>query len=116
MVLTGSLDDGASGLYTVKERGGKAVVQDPQDALYSSMPMAAMKAVAVAHCVPIIEMGKLLVHLTNETVEVEEMNAVSQQIDIEVGVARADKALEMGITKLGEFSQSRGSKEAGGAS
>ena len=104
VVLTGRLDDGASGLYAVKERGGKAVVQDPQDALYPSMPMAAMKAVAVDYCVPIIEMGELLVHLTNETVEAEEVNLVSKQIDIEVGVAREDKALEMGITKLGEYS------------
>lgn len=104
VVLTGSLDDGASGLYAVKERGGKAVVQDPQDALYPSMPMAAIKAVAVDYCVPIIEMGELLVDLTNDTVEAEEVNPVSKQIDIEVGVAREDKALEMGITKLGEFS------------
>lgn len=104
VVLTGSLDDGASGLYAVKERGGKAVVQDPVDALFPSMPIAAMKVVAVDHCVPIIEMGKLLVHLTNETVEVEEVNPVSEQIDIEVRVAREDNALEMGITKLGAFS------------
>lgn len=104
VILIGSLDDGASGLYTVKQQGGKVVVQDPLDALFPAMPIAAMKVVAVDYCVPIIEMGELLVNLTNETVEAEEVNPVSKQIDIEVGVAREDNALERGIIKLGEFS------------
>jgi two-component system, chemotaxis family, protein-glutamate methylesterase/glutaminase len=52
VVLSGSLDDGAAGLYTIKERGGIAVVQDPSDALHSSMPRAAMRAVTVDCCMP----------------------------------------------------------------
>ena len=104
VVLTGLLDDGASGLHAVKEQGGKAVVQDPFDALHSSMPMQAMKTVAVDSCVPIADMGALLVHLTNEAVEKEGGHLVSEQMDIEVGVAREDNALERGIMKLGELS------------
>jgi len=104
VVLSGSLDDGAAGLYAIKEQGGIAVVQDPSDALHSSMPRAAMKAVAVDHCVPIIEMGALLAHLVDKAIPVEEMNSVSDKMDIEVGVAPEDKGLEMGIIKLGDFS------------
>ncbi len=104
VVLSGSLDDGAAGLYAIKEQGGIAVVQDPSDALHSSMPRAAMKAVAVDHCVPIIEMGALLAHLVDKAIPVEEVNSVSDKMDIEVGVAREDKGLEMGIIKLGDFS------------
>jgi two-component system, chemotaxis family, protein-glutamate methylesterase/glutaminase len=104
VVLTGSLDDGAAGLYAIKERGGIAVVQDPYDALHSSMPKAAMKAVEVDHCVPIIEIGALLVHLVNKAIPVQEVNQVSEQMDIEVGIAREDNGLGMGIMKLGEFS------------
>src|SRR5919199_5159478 len=104
VVLTGLLDDGASGLYGVKEQGGLAVVQDPFDALHASMPMQAMKAVAVDHCVPIAEIGALLVHLTNETVEKEGGHLVPEQMDIEVRVAREDNAFESGIMKLGKLS------------
>jgi two-component system chemotaxis response regulator CheB len=104
VVLTGSLDDGAAGLYAIKERGGIAVVQDPFDALHPSMPKAAMKAVAVDHCVPIVEMGALLVNLVNKAIPVQEVNQVSEQMDIEVGIAREDNGLDMGIMKLGEFS------------
>jgi two-component system chemotaxis response regulator CheB len=104
VVLTGSLDDGAAGLYAIKERGGITVVQDPADALHSSMPRAAIKAVEVDYCVPIIEMGALLAHLVNKAIPVQEVNPVSEKMDIEVGVAREDNGLEMGIMKLGDFS------------
>lgn len=104
VVLSGSLDDGAAGLYAIKERGGITVVQDPSDALHSSMPKAALQAVDVDYCVPIIEMGALLAHLVNKAIPVQEVNPVSKKMDIEVGIARQDNGLEMGIMKLGDFS------------
>ncbi|HEY9783671.1 MAG TPA: chemotaxis protein CheB [Leptolyngbyaceae cyanobacterium] len=102
VVLAGALDDGASGLYAVQEQGGIAVVQDPFEALYPSMPISAMKAVAVDHCVPIAELGSLLVSLTTKAVSSEEVFSVSEQMEIEVGVAREDNAFKRGIMKLGE--------------
>jgi two-component system chemotaxis response regulator CheB len=45
VVLSGSLDDGASGLREIKARGGRAAVQDPGDADYAGMPLAALDAV-----------------------------------------------------------------------
>lgn len=104
VVLTGALDDGAAGLFAVKERGGKAVVQDPFEALYPSMPIQAMKAVAVDYCVSITELGSLLVRLTNETAEEEGVNPVSDNMEIEVQIAREENAFKIGIMKLGEFS------------
>lgn len=104
VVLTGSLDDGAAGIYAIKERGGIAVVQDPLDALHPSMPRAAMRAVAVDYCVPIAEMGALLVQLVNNEIPKQEGKSVSEEMNIEVGIAREDSGLDMGIMKLGELS------------
>ncbi len=66
VILSGGLDDGTSGLYTIKEAGGLAIVQDPADAEVSSMPEHALRAVAVDHCVPVAAMPELLTRLSAE--------------------------------------------------
>jgi two-component system chemotaxis response regulator CheB len=63
VVLTGSLDDGAAGLAAIKSRGGLAVVQDPHDALFPSMPRAALRAVQADHVVPLSEIAAVLARL-----------------------------------------------------
>jgi two-component system chemotaxis response regulator CheB len=47
VVLSGARDDGSAGLATIKQHGGRAIVQDPEDALYRDMP-----ANALAHVRP----------------------------------------------------------------
>lgn len=66
VVLTGALDDGTAGLMAIKRRGGIAVVQDPQDALYPSMPRSALEHIQVDYCVPLSGMGAILTHLAYE--------------------------------------------------
>jgi two-component system, chemotaxis family, protein-glutamate methylesterase/glutaminase len=63
VVLTGLLDDGTPGLQAIKQAGGTVVVQDPEDAESPSMPVHALRHVAVDHKVPLAAMGKLLTHL-----------------------------------------------------
>ncbi len=63
VVLTGYLDDGASGLSAVQRCGGVAVVQDPKDAAFPEMPQSALRAVEPDHIVPLGELGALLSHL-----------------------------------------------------
>jgi two-component system chemotaxis response regulator CheB len=66
VVLSGALDDGTAGLVAIVARGGVAVVQDPSDALYDSMPRHARAAVEAAHVLPAAEIGALLGRLTGE--------------------------------------------------
>jgi len=64
VVLSGSRDDGSSGLAAVAARGGYTVVQDPDDALHPSMPRAALARVTADHVLPATKIGPLLGELT----------------------------------------------------
>jgi two-component system, chemotaxis family, protein-glutamate methylesterase/glutaminase len=102
VILTGVLDDGAAGLFAVKSRGGKAVVQNPNDALYPDMPRNALKIVEVDYCVPIKEMGDLLEDMVNEPVEEKDYPS-TKNMELEVKIALEDNAYESGVMDLGEL-------------
>jgi two-component system, chemotaxis family, protein-glutamate methylesterase/glutaminase len=68
IILTGALDDGTAGLMVVRARGGEAVVQDPDDALFSSMPQSAMEQIPDAHVLPLRDIPNMVVHLTREEI------------------------------------------------
>lgn len=68
VVLTGNLDDGTAGLAVVKRHGGIAVVQDPADADYPSMPLSAIENVEVDHVAPLADIPRLLVDLVSQPV------------------------------------------------
>jgi len=66
VILSGTLDDGASGLLAIKRCGGVAVVQDPEDALYPDMPRNAMDIVDVDACLALGDLPALLTRLAEE--------------------------------------------------
>jgi two-component system chemotaxis response regulator CheB len=107
VVLTGALDDGASGLYAIKERGGVAVVQDPLDAECPNMPINAMRATDVDHVAPIAQMSELLVRLANEPLQEQSQEqegggtTVPENLKTEVRIALEDGGLENGAMELG---------------
>jgi len=60
IVLSGLLDDGTVGLREIKRAGGLAIVQDPRDTEWPSMPQSALKHVEVDYSVPAAQIGTLL--------------------------------------------------------
>jgi len=66
VVLTGALDDGTAGLWEIKRRGGIAVVQNPEEASFPSMPLSAIREVEVDHTVAVAQIGSLLARLADQ--------------------------------------------------
>jgi two-component system chemotaxis response regulator CheB len=60
VLLSGALSDGIDGLRAVKQRGGTAVVQDPTEAMFASMPAGAIGRVAVDYTLRANAIGDLL--------------------------------------------------------
>lgn len=65
-VLTGLLDDGAAGLATVARYGGHCLVQDPDEADFSSMPAAALRAAPTARALPLAALAQEVVRAVDE--------------------------------------------------
>ncbi|MBB5363947.1 chemotaxis protein CheB [Deinococcus humi] len=103
VVLSGMLDDGVSGLYAIKRRGGQAVVQSPQDAEFNAMPLNALQEVEVDYVVAAQDMAPLLTALVREMPGGQNRmdERENQRLEIEVGIARGENALQLGVTELG---------------
>ena len=63
VVLTGANQDGALGLKAIRESGGLGVVQEPESAVASAMPAAAIAIAGADHVAPLAAIGPLLVQL-----------------------------------------------------
>ncbi len=67
VVLSGFLNDGASGLEAIKRCGGTAIVQDPADATADEMPLSALSAVTADLSIPGARIGDVLSDLARES-------------------------------------------------
>ena len=61
VVLTGANEDGAIGLKRIVDRGGYAIVQDPETAEGTPMPRAALRAVPESRVVPLDRIANHLI-------------------------------------------------------
>ena len=60
VVLSGTLDDGTSGLWAIRRCGGLGIVQDPDDAEWPGMPQSAIDRGEADHVLPLDQMPALL--------------------------------------------------------
>jgi two-component system, chemotaxis family, protein-glutamate methylesterase/glutaminase len=100
VVLTGNLDDGTAGLATIKQLGGVAIVQDPAEALYPSMPESAMHHVKVDYVVRLEDLVPVLVRLTSADVQ-ERGFTVPDQVNVEVNIAKEQHPRDAGLEAIG---------------
>ncbi|HYP49365.1 MAG TPA: chemotaxis protein CheB, partial [Pyrinomonadaceae bacterium] len=106
IVLSGALDDGTAGLWTIKYRGGTAIIQDPLDAEFPSMPKSAMREVKVDYCAAVAEIAGILTRLVNEPLaeNLEIDMKENEKVKIEIDIASEEYAYERGVFNLGELS------------
>jgi two-component system chemotaxis response regulator CheB len=79
IVFSGNLNDGTAGLLRIKQRGGLAMVQDPETALYQGMPRSAIDHVAVDHVLPVQEISALVAKLASGPAESLEVSGMPEE-------------------------------------
>jgi two-component system chemotaxis response regulator CheB len=101
IILTGLLDDGTSGMSTIKRAGGITIVQDPGEADHPDMPQSVLDNVEVDFTESLSNMGTLLKEIINHT-EPKEVE-VPRDILIEKTI---DRRVSTRIENLQEFEKS----------
>lgn len=102
IVLTGYLDDGSSGLIAIKACGGKAIVQDPDDASVPDMPLNAISYVSPDYIQPVAEIAETMCRLANANAGVS--IPPSEEVLLELEYARSFKSDIAAEERLGELS------------
>jgi len=93
VVLSGTRDDGTAGLRAIHARGGLAIVQDPDDALFPGMPRSALTADHPDYVLPAAGMGELLSKLARDEPSKEGgSEVISDHLDAELRWANPDLA------------------------
>jgi two-component system, chemotaxis family, protein-glutamate methylesterase/glutaminase len=88
VLLTGYLDDGTSGMTAIKRCGGTCIVQDPGDAAYPDMPQNALNNLKVDHCLPLAQIGALLVRLVHASPPGSAPSPIPEDIIVEAKIAK----------------------------
>lgn len=103
VVLTGTMDDGSAGLWSIKQSGGMAIVQDPATAAFNEMPQSAIDAVEVDYAVKVEEIPALLDRKVREKIFLSIPPLVPDLVKLNDAAAKM-VPLEMKIDELGERS------------
>ncbi len=103
VILSGALDDGTAGLWTIKQHGGMAIVQDPHDAEVPSMPQSALRTVEADHCVPVSQIPELLIKHVAETADKNRKIENDKKREAEIRIAMEENPLQYNFLEFGEL-------------
>jgi two-component system chemotaxis response regulator CheB len=103
VILSGALDDGTSGLWSIKRLGGITIVQKPDQARFESMPRSAMEYVQIDHLAESTEIGALIEKLIHDRPKsrVNMAAKLKKLMAIEIEIAGEGGALQKGIMDFG---------------
>ena len=100
VVLSGLLNDGASGLSAIKACGGTAIVQHPLDAHADQMPLAALEAVKADNVVSASELGPLLAAIVAS--DAGERSPCPDNLELEVSIAAGSRLGSMALRQIAD--------------
>ena len=93
VVLSGTRDDGTAGLRAIHDRGGVAIVQDPDEALFPGMPQSAMAGDHPDHVLAVGKIGHLLSELARDELPEEgRSETMPDELEAELRWANPDLA------------------------
>jgi two-component system chemotaxis response regulator CheB len=103
VILSGALDDGTSGLWSIKRCGGVAVVQQPSQAQVATMPRSTLAYVAVDHVLPAVETGAVLGRLVQQLLAPSGAvdAALTTRLATEIQIAAENGAFQKGVMTRG---------------
>lgn len=104
VVLSGTLDDGTAGLWAIKDSHGFALVQDPSEASFDSMPRSAIDHVQVDFVGSAKELAMRIQALVSDQAETTDAPATLQH-DVENLIAAEGNGLKAGVMNLGKVSK-----------
>lgn len=106
VILSGMLDDGASGLLAIKQCGGITVVQDPVEADYPEMIENAQLAVAPDFTISVSAMPDLFAKLMSEPVRMNNHDkSPEERLRIEADLAAVRRTGAENTAALGKLSR-----------
>lgn len=107
VLLSGNLADGTAGIEEIKNNGGVTIVQNPDEALFRSMPENAIEHAHIDHVLNLADIGPLLGKLCQPGAiqHTRDKNVKSTGNTAKVAVAIEEMTSDAGATKkLGKIS------------